>query len=86
MRAHIVLIIALATGMIAGCQSAPRQDTKKPKEDPNAIYKQQRRAGDLNVGDKAPDFTLEVAGGTGSIQLASFEGNREVVLIFGSYT
>ena len=86
MRVHMAMLLALAAGILVGCQSTPRQDRANPKEDPNAIYKKQRRVGDLNVGDSAPDFTLEAADGSGSIQLSSFEGSREVVLIFGSYT
>ena len=44
------------------------------------------RGGDLQVGDAAPDFTLEKTDKSGQVQLASFRGQKPVVLVFGSYT
>lgn len=45
------------------------------------------RAGKLNVGDAAPDFSLAKLDKTEHVQLSSFAGQqRAVVLIFGSYT
>lgn len=44
------------------------------------------RGGDLQVGDPAPDFELEKTDKSGKVQLASFRGQRPVVLVFGSYT
>ena len=45
------------------------------------------RAGALELGDPAPDFTLEKLEKNGQIQLASFaQQGRPVVLVFGSYT
>lgn len=38
------------------------------------------------VGEDAPDFTLETRDGDESIRLSKFEGDRPVVLIFGSWT
>ncbi len=38
------------------------------------------------VGEDAPDFTLETRDGSESIRLSKFEGDRPVVLIFGSWT
>lgn len=43
------------------------------------------RAGSLQVGDMAPDFTLPRQDKTGIVQLSSLRG-KPVVLIFGSYT
>ena len=56
------------------------------QEDKIAYYAAQKRVGDLQVGDEAPDFQLEMADGKQVVQLSSFEGHREVVLVFGSYT
>ena len=49
--------------------------------------------GSLREGDRAPDFDLEElenhdAGRTdpGRVRLSDFEGEKPVVLIFGSYT
>ena len=44
------------------------------------------RAGTLNVGDRAPDFTLLKVDQSGSIQLSGLNRQRPVVLVFGSYT
>ncbi len=45
------------------------------------------RAGTLQVGDSAPDFTLAKLDHTDRVQLSSFTAQqRPVVLIFGSYT
>ena len=45
------------------------------------------RAGDLQVGDPAPDFSLMKLDKSASVQLSSLTvQGRPVVLIFGSYT
>ena len=44
------------------------------------------RAGSVNVGDAAPDFTLTKLDKTGSIQLSELNHTQPVVMIFGSYT
>jgi hypothetical protein len=44
------------------------------------------RAGHLQVGDAAPDFTLKSPDGASQVQLSSYRGSKPVVLIFGSYT
>jgi hypothetical protein len=44
------------------------------------------RAGYLQVGDAAPDFTLPLLDGSGAVQLSSLRGVSPVVLVFGSYT
>lgn len=44
------------------------------------------RAGTLNVGDRAPDFTLLKVDKSGSVQLSELNRQRPVVLVFGSYT
>jgi hypothetical protein len=44
------------------------------------------RAGDLKVGDLAPDFRLRTYQKSSWVQLSGFRGDRPVVLIFGSYT
>jgi len=45
------------------------------------------RAGDLKVGDPAPDFSLMKLDKTASVRLSSLTAQgRPVVLIFGSYT
>ena len=44
------------------------------------------RAGNVQVGDMAPAFTLPTANRQASVSLASFRGQKPVVLVFGSYT
>ena len=44
------------------------------------------RGGALTVGSAAPDFTLETYDHASRVTLSSFQGQRPVVLVFGSYT
>jgi hypothetical protein len=44
------------------------------------------RAGQLIVGDAAPDFVLESTEHQNHFQLSSLKGQKPVVLVFGSYT
>jgi hypothetical protein len=44
------------------------------------------REGSLNVGDEAPDFSLETYDKRSRVQLSDFRGKKPVVLVFGSYT
>ena len=44
------------------------------------------RAGNLNVGDPAPDFTLSTLDKSSRVTLASIRSDKPVVLVFGSYT
>jgi hypothetical protein len=47
----------------------------------------QARAGDLHVGDPAPDFSLTKLDKSASVRLSSLNASgKPVVLIFGSYT
>ena len=58
----------------------------KTQREKIAHYQKQKEEGNLQVGDEAPDFTLKKVDGKELVQLSSFKGKREVVLIFGSYT
>jgi hypothetical protein len=44
------------------------------------------RAGSLNIGDRAPDFSLLRVDKRESIQLSRLVKQQPVVLVFGSYT
>ncbi len=45
------------------------------------------RAGNLNIGDRAPDFTLARLDHSSQIQLSTLTAQaKPVVLVFGSYT
>jgi len=44
------------------------------------------RAGHLQIGDAAPDFSLTKQDKSGTVELASLTAHQPVVLVFGSYT
>ena len=44
------------------------------------------RAGTLEIGAQATDFTLRNQSGDGTVTLSEHAGDRPVVLVFGSYT
>lgn len=44
------------------------------------------RGGTTRVGDMAPEFVLPTVDRKSQVSLASFRGQRPVVLVFGSYT
>jgi hypothetical protein len=44
------------------------------------------RAGDLKIGDPAPDFALLKLDKTERVQLSKLNKSQPVVLVFGSYT
>ncbi len=46
----------------------------------------QRREGDLKVGDAAPDIALVALDGKSEVRLRDHMGSKPLVLIFGSYT
>ena len=46
----------------------------------------QRKEGDLKVGDRAPDVTLVGLDGSNDVHLRDHIGAKPLVLIFGSYT
>lgn len=46
----------------------------------------QARAGRLQPGDPAPDFSLPALDHSAQVQLSLLRGVRPVVLVFGSYT
>jgi len=44
------------------------------------------RAGQLQVGDSAPDFSLNKVDKSGQVQLSALNRQQPTVLVFGSYT
>jgi hypothetical protein len=44
------------------------------------------RAGNLQIGDAAPDFSLMKLDKSETVQLSSLTARQPVVLVFGSYT
>ena len=80
---RIVLIVAgllvLAVGAVAAILIGPRNIVGMLRYD-------QRREGELKVGDPAPDVALVGLDGTSSVHLREHIGGKPLVLIFGSYT
>ena len=77
-------VVSISNTPVTGEEIAvPEFKTQREKI---AYYKKQKEEGNLQVGDEAPDFTLKKVDGKELVQLSSFKGKREVVLIFGSYT
>jgi len=46
----------------------------------------QARAGNLQTGDAAPDFSLLKVDKSGTVKLSELNESQPVVLVFGSYT
>jgi hypothetical protein len=44
------------------------------------------RAGQLQIGDAAPDFELLTHDKSQTVRLSDYRGEKPVVLVFGSYT
>ena len=44
------------------------------------------RAGNLKIGDQAPDFSLNKLDKSGIVKLSELNATQPVVLVFGSYT
>ena len=53
---------------------------------PFEMFWMRARAGNLQVGDAAPDFSLLKLDKTERVQLAALNKQQPVVLVFGSYT
>lgn len=78
---RIVLVVVLVAIAVAGYmvyRIGPRNVWGMMRYD-------QRREGDLRVGDRAPDVALTALDGT-EVRLSDRIGSRPLVLIFGSYT
>jgi len=72
-----VLVVAVVTFFVI--QIGPRNIIGMLKYD-------QRRDGDLGVGDRAPDIVLTALDGISPVHLYERTGERPTVLVFGSYT
>ena len=92
----------LAVLWVAGCVVIYKQMCKPPEQFGNFMKRipapvaflafpfesmwMRARAGSLNVGDKAPDFSLTKVDKSATVQLAALNQQKPVVLVFGSYT
>jgi hypothetical protein len=100
-RALGALVLVLVCGYAALLFSVNRAMHRSPEEFgrfmtkmPTAIFLiapfetmwTRARAGQLSVGDSAPDFTLTTLDKSSHVNLASLRNDKPVVLVFGSYT
>jgi hypothetical protein len=96
--AAIVLVAALYGGACAGIYSAMCQPPERfgaiMSHVPDAAFLilpfrpfwMSARAGNLKIGDTAPDFELPAVDHSRTVRLSSEYQSKPVVLIFGSYT
>ena len=89
-----VVYVALVAGLVWAMHQPPARFGQIMSKMPMPLFLvlpfrplwMHARAGNLTVGDAAPDFALETLDRKSRIQLASFRGAKPVVLVFGSYT
>ena len=74
-----LVLIALAAGAVIVLRIGPRNIIGMLRYD-------QRREGDLKVGDAAPDVPLVGLDGAAEVRLRDHIGPKPLVLVFGSYT
>ena len=72
-----LLLTVAALAVCVGCQSSLRTTSQEGAS---------AQAAPLKTGQAAPMFTLETLDHKKKIDLASFTGDRPVLLMFGSYT
>ena len=74
MRHRVLIGLSAALALCIGCQ-APLRTTGRRDRPPGP-----------QVGEKGPVFTLKTLDKKSEVNLASYAGDRPVVLFFGSYT
>lgn len=87
---YVVLLVGFYVAM---CQK-PAVFSRVMSKTPNLVFVVfpfekmwlSARAGSLQTGDEAPDFSLETYDRKAQVQLSEFRGKKPVVLVFGSYT
>ncbi|MHC5109184.1 MAG: hypothetical protein ACYTHJ_04830 [Planctomycetota bacterium] len=91
----IVVILSCPVLLLAACQSgdpaaeftayvSELPEDQRPRDWDHTLKLMSRRA--PQVGDIAPDFTLDMYGGQRAITRSAYQDGRPMVLIFGSYT
>jgi hypothetical protein len=91
----VVLYAILCAGLYAAMRQPPERFGAIMKHVPEAVafmvlpfrpFWMVARAGNLNVGDAAPDFVLPAVDHSHVVSLSSEYRTKPVVLVFGSYT
>lgn len=88
------LYAVVAGGLFAAMLQSPERFARTMKYVPGPAFMvlpfeplwNMARAGSLQVGDMAPDFSLASPDRKSTFQLSSARGHKPVVLVFGSYT
>ena len=92
--AFVGLYVALTALLFAVMLQSPDRFAATMKHVPWPVFAalpfkplwQVARAGQVSVGEMAPDFSLESPDHKSSFRLSSLRGEKPVVLVFGSYT
>jgi hypothetical protein len=91
----VLLYVVLCGGLFAAMRQPPERFGVIMKHVPETVafvvlpfrrFWMVARAGNLNIGDAAPDFSLPSTDHSHVVNLASEYRTKPVVLIFGSYT
>lgn len=75
-----------ALGLVIGGAAVALFQIGGPRNLIGMLQYDQRRDGDLQVGDKAPDVALVALDGAARVRLRDRVGPRPLVLVFGSFT
>ncbi len=85
-RSLICLFLTMAVCSLAGC-AAPGSDSRAKADTDRRSARRSRDDGAPKVGDVGPRFALKMLDDDSKkVELASYRGNKPVVLFFGSYT
>jgi hypothetical protein len=71
---------------VAAVKPAANRPGDRPGEIITPAARSERLTDKLNVGDRAPDFTLTDPKGKNPTTLSAYRGKKPVVLVFASYT
>ncbi len=78
--------ILIAVGLLVAAVVAYGVISFGPRNVIGMLRYDQRREGNLKVGDRAPDVSLLALDGTTPVSLKDAVGGKPLVLIFGSFT
>ncbi len=81
-------MIAAALIATGACTSSGKRASTRSGKLREALIKEHRSRPDTapKLASSAPNFKLKTLSGDAEVELASFRGEKPVVLVFGSYT
>lgn len=82
------LLIGMALFLLGGLTLGLQAEEEGPKKRNRGKRpaRSSRWPDKLQQGQAAPDFTLKTLDGKSTVKLSSFQGQKPVALVFGSYT